>query len=159
MKRVLENEENLYLVEDEAIRILKDGNKVSGVLTRNGAKYNTKAVVICSGTYLRARIFMGEVNFSSGPSGFGPANHLSSSLEEDFGMELQRLKTGTPARVLRSSIDLSVMKEQAGDDEIVPFSFLNIDKKYDIHQELCYLTYTTKTVSYTHLTLPTKRIV
>ena len=144
MKRVLENEENLYLVEDEAIRILKEGNKVMGVLTRNGSKYNTKAVVICSGTYLRARIFMGEVNFSSGPSGFGPANHLSSSLEEDFGMELQRLKTGTPARVLRKSIDFSVMTEQAGDEEIIPFSFLNIDKKYDIHQELCYLTYTTK---------------
>ena len=144
MKRVLENEENLYLVEDEAIRILKEDNKVSGVLTRNGAKYNTKAVVICSGTYLRARIFMGEVNFSSGPSGFGPANHLSSSLEEDFGMELQRLKTGTPARVLRSSIDFSVMKKESGDEEIIPFSFLNIDKKYDIDQEPCYLTYTTK---------------
>lgn len=144
MKRVLENEENLYLVEDEAIKILKEGNKVTGVLTRNGSKYNTKAVVICSGTYLRARIFMGEVNFSSGPSGFGPANHLSSSLEEDFGMKLQRLKTGTPARVLRKSIDFSVMTEQAGDEEIIPFSFLNIDKKYDIHQELCYLTYTTK---------------
>lgn len=144
MKRVLENEENLYLVEDEAIRILREGNKVTGVLTRNGSKYNTKAVVICSGTYLRARIFMGEVNFSSGPSGFGPANHLSSSLEEDFGMELQRLKTGTPARVLRKSIDFSVMTEQTGDEEIIPFSFLNIDKKYDIHQELCYLTYTTK---------------
>lgn len=144
MKRVLENEENLYLVEDEAIRILREGNKVTGVLTRNGSKYNTKSVVICSGTYLRARIFMGEVNFSSGPSGFGPANHLSSSLEEDFGMELQRLKTGTPARVLRKSIDFSVMTEQTGDEEIIPFSFLNIDKKYDIHQELCYLTYTTK---------------
>lgn len=144
MKRVLENEENLYLVEDEAIKILKEGNKVTGVLTRNGSKYKTKAVVICSGTYLRARIFMGEVNFSSGPSGFGPANHLSSSLEEDFGMKLQRLKTGTPARVLRKSIDFSVMTEQTGDEEIIPFSFLNIDKKYDVHQELCYLTYTTK---------------
>ena len=144
MKRVLENEENLYLVEDEAVRILRDGNKVTGVLTRNGAKYNTKAVVICSGTYLRSRIFMGEVNFSSGPSGFGPANHLSSSLEEDFGMKLQRLKTGTPARVLKKSIDFSVMKEQAGDEEIIPFSFLNIDKKYDFEQELCYLTYTTE---------------
>lgn len=144
MKRVLENEYNLYLVEDEAVRILRDGNKVTGVLTRNGAKYNTKAVVICSGTYLRSRIFMGEVNFSSGPSGFGPANHLSSSLEEDFGMKLQRLKTGTPARVLKKSIDFSVMKEQAGDEEIIPFSFLNIDKKYDFEQELCYLTYTTE---------------
>lgn len=144
MKRVLENEENLYLVEDEAIKILKEGNKVTGVLTRNGSKYKAKSVVICSGTYLRARIFMGEVNFSSGPSGFGPANHLSSSLEEDFGMKLQRLKTGTPARVLRKSIDFSVMTEQTGDEEIIPFSFLNIDKKYDVHQELCYLTYTTK---------------
>lgn len=144
MKRVLENEENLYLVEDEAVKILKEGNKVTGVLTRNGSKYKAKAVVICSGTYLRARIFMGEVNFSSGPSGFGPANHLSSSLEEDFGMKLQRLKTGTPARVLRKSIDFSVMTEQTGDEEIIPFSFLNIDKKYDVHQELCYLTYTTK---------------
>lgn len=144
MKRVLENEEDLYLVEDEAIKILKEGNKVTGVLTRNGSKYKAKSVVICSGTYLRARIFMGEVNFSSGPSGFGPANHLSSSLEEDFGMKLQRLKTGTPARVLRKSIDFSVMTEQTGDEEIIPFSFLNIDKKYDVHQELCYLTYTTK---------------
>lgn len=144
MKRVLENEDNLYLVQDEAIRILKDGNKVTGVLTKNGAKYKTKCVVICSGTYLRSRVFMGEVNYSSGPSGFGSANYLSESLEKDFGMKLRRLKTGTPARVLRKSIDYSVMTEQHGDEKIVPFSFLNIDKEYDIDQELCYLTYTTK---------------
>ncbi|MDU2114874.1 MAG: tRNA uridine-5-carboxymethylaminomethyl(34) synthesis enzyme MnmG [Peptoniphilus lacydonensis] len=144
MKRVLENENNLYLVQDEAIKILREGNKITGVLTRNGAKYNGKCVIICSGTYLRARVFMGEVNYSSGPSGFGPSNYLSESLEKDFGMELQRLKTGTPARVLRKSIDYSVMKEQVGDEEIVPFSFVNIDKKFDKNQELCYLTYTTE---------------
>ncbi|MBU5668463.1 tRNA uridine-5-carboxymethylaminomethyl(34) synthesis enzyme MnmG [Peptoniphilus sp. MSJ-1] len=143
MKRVLENEENLYLVEDEAVRILRDGNKITGVLTRNGCKYNTKTVVVCTGTYLKARIFMGEVNYSSGPSGFGPANHLSQSLIEDFGMKLQRMKTGTPARVLRKSIDFSVMVEQPGDEEIIPFSFLNIDKNLDKEQELCHLTYTT----------------
>ena len=144
MKRVLEHENNLYLVQDEAIKILREGNKITGVLTRNGAKYNGKCVIICSGTYLRARVFMGEVNYSSGPSGFGPSNYLSESLEKDFGMELQRLKTGTPARVLRKSIDYSVMKEQVGDEEIVPFSFVNIDKKFDKNQELCYLTYTTE---------------
>jgi len=144
MKRVLENENNLYLVQDEAIKILREGNKITGVLTRNGAKYNGKCVIICSGTYLRARVFMGEVNYSSGPSGFGPSNYLSESLEKDFGMELQRLKTGTPARVLRKAIDYSVMKEQVGDEEIVPFSFVNIDKKFDKNQELCYLTYTTE---------------
>lgn len=144
MKRVLENEENLYLVEDEAVRILRDGNKITGVLTRDGAKYNTKTVVLCTGTYLRSRIFMGEVNFSSGPSGFGPANHLSKSLEEDFGLELLRLKTGTPARVLRKSIDFSTMKPQYGDEKVVPFSFSNIAKDMNKDQELCYLTYTTK---------------
>lgn len=143
MKRVLENEENLYLVEDEAIKILKENNQITGVLTRNGAKYSTKTVILCTGTYLRARVFMGEVNYSSGPSGFGPANHLSKSLEEDFGMKLRRLKTGTPARVLRKSINYSIMTEQYGDEKVVPFSFNNIDKELNKKQELCYLTYTT----------------
>lgn len=144
MKRVLENEKNLDLKEDEAIRILRDGNKITGVLTRNGAHYWAKAVVLCTGTYLRGRIYMGEVNYSSGPTGFGPANHLSKSLEEDFSMKLMRLKTGTPARVLRSSIDFSGMEEQKGDPQVTPFSFLNFDKDMDIDQELCYLTYTTE---------------
>lgn len=143
MKRVLENEDNLYLVEDEAVRILRDKNQITGVLTRDGAKYNTKTVVLCTGTYLRSRIFMGEVNFPSGPSGFSPANHLSKSLEEDFGLKLLRLKTGTPARVLRKSIDFSTMAPQYGDENVVPFSFSNIDKNLNKEQELCFLTYTT----------------
>lgn len=144
MKRVLENQENLDLKEDEAVRILKEDNKVCGVLTRNGARYKAKTVVLCSGTYLRGRVYMGEVNYSSGPTGFGPANELSKSLEEDFSMKLMRLKTGTPARVLRSSIDFSCMEEQRGDEKIVPFSFKNYDKDMNIDQELCYLTYTTE---------------
>ncbi|MGI5949822.1 tRNA uridine-5-carboxymethylaminomethyl(34) synthesis enzyme MnmG [Peptoniphilus sp.] len=143
MKRVLENEDNLYLVEDEAVRILRDGNEITGVLTRDGAKYNTKTVVLCTGTYLRSRIFMGEVNFPAGPSGFSPANHLSKSLEEDFGLKLLRLKTGTPARVLRKSINFSTMAPQYGDENVVPFSFSNIDKNLNKEQEPCFLTYTT----------------
>lgn len=144
MKRVLENAKNLDLKEDEAIKILKEDNRVSGVLTRNGCIYRAKTVILATGTYLKGRIYMGEVNFSSGPSGFGPANELSNSLRDDFGMELIRLKTGTPARVLRSSIDYSNMEEQRGDEEVVPFSFLNIEKDFNFRQELCYLTYTTK---------------
>lgn len=144
MKRVLENQENLDLKEDEAVRILKEDNKVCGVLTRNGARYKAKTVVLCSGTYLRGRVYMGEVNYSSGPTGFGPANELSKSLEEDFSMKLMRLKTGTPARVLRSSIDFSCMEEQRGDEKIVPFSFKNYDKDMNIDQELCHLTYITE---------------
>lgn len=144
MKRVLENQENLDLKEDEAVRILKEDDKVCGVLTRNGARYKAKTVVLCSGTYLRGRVYMGEVNYSSGPTGFGPANELSKSLEEDFSMKLMRLKTGTPARVLRSSIDFSCMEEQRGDEKIVPFSFKNYDKDMNIDQELCHLTYTTE---------------
>jgi tRNA uridine 5-carboxymethylaminomethyl modification enzyme len=139
----LENEDNLYLVEDEAVRILRDGNEITGVLTRDGAKYNTKTVVLCTGTYLRSRIFMGEVNFPAGPSGFSPANHLSKSLEEDFGLKLLRLKTGTPARVLRKSINFSTMAPQYGDENVVPFSFSNIDKNLNKEQEPCFLTYTT----------------
>lgn len=144
MKRVLENEENLDLKEDEAVRILKEDNKITGVSTRNGAIYRAPTVILCTGTYLRGRIYMGEVNFSSGPSGFGPANELSKSLEEDFGMKLMRLKTGTPARVLKSSIDFTNMEEQYGDEKVVPFSFLNYGENMDIDQELCHLTYTTE---------------
>ncbi len=144
MKRVLENEENLDLKEDEAVRILKEDNIITGVLTRNGAIYRAPTVILCTGTYLRGRIYMGEVNFPSGPSGFGPANELSKSLEEDFGMKLMRLKTGTPARVLKSSIDFTNMEEQYGDEKVVPFSFLNYGENMDIDQELCHLTYTTE---------------
>ncbi|WFA08311.1 tRNA uridine-5-carboxymethylaminomethyl(34) synthesis enzyme MnmG [Tissierella sp. Yu-01] len=143
MKKVLENEPNLTLRQGEIIDIFFEDNKVVGVLTRTGAVYKTKAVIVATGTYLRGRVYMGEVNYSSGPDGMFPSIQLSESLEKK-GFELRRMKTGTPARVHKDSIDYSVMDIQPGDEEIVPFSFLNMDKKFDIEQVPCYLTYTTE---------------
>lgn len=143
MKRVLENQENLFLHEAEATDLIIEDNEIKAVVTQTGAVYNAKAVVLATGTYLRGRIYIGELNYSSGPQGFRPANSLSSSLE-DNGFNLMRLKTGTPARVLRSSIDYSNMEVQKGDPKIIPFSFANIDKDLNKNQEDCYLTYTTE---------------
>lgn len=145
MKRVLENEPNLDLREAEVVQLLSENNQITGVITKTAAIFRAKTVVLCTGTYLRGRIYKGEVNYSSGPSGFRPANELSKCLEEDFDLELRRLKTGTPARVLSSSIDYSQMEKQYGDEKIVPFSFENFDKDFsDKEQALCYLTYTTE---------------
>lgn len=144
MKKVLENEEHLDLKEGEVVKILQEEGKIVGVITKSAAIYHCKTLILATGTYLRGRIYKGEVNYPSGPSGFQPANELSSCLEEDFGLELMRLKTGTPARVLSSSIDYSGMEEQKGDEKIVPFSFENIDKTFDMEQSLCHLTYTTE---------------
>ena len=143
MKKVLEDEPNLRLVQGEVIDILIENNEVKGVVTRTGAVYHTKAVVVATGTYLKGRVFIGEVNYSSGPDGRFPSNILSDSLKEK-GFKLRRMKTGTPARVHRDSIDYSKMEIQPGDEEIIPFSFLNMGKKYDIEQVPCYLTYTTE---------------
>lgn len=143
MKKVIEDEVNLTLRQGEVIDILVEDKKIVGVLTRTGAIYNTKAVVMATGTYLKGRVYIGEVNYQSGPDGMFPSILLSDSLE-DKGFKLRRLKTGTPARVHRDSIDFSVMEVQPGDEEVIPFSFLNMDKKYDIKQVPCYLTYTTE---------------
>lgn len=143
MKKVLEDEPNLTLRQGEIIDILLEDNRVKGVLTRTGAIYNCKAVVLATGTYLRGRIYMGEVNYESGPDGMFPSLLLSDSLKEK-GFNLRRLKTGTPARVHRDSIDYSKMEIQPGDKEVIPFSFLNMDKVFDREQVPCYLTYTTE---------------
>ncbi len=143
MKKVLEDEPNLTLRQGEIIDILLEDNRVKGVLTRTGAIYNCKAVVLATGTYLRGRVFMGEVNYESGPDGMFPSLLLSDSLKEK-GFNLRRLKTGTPARVHRDSIDYSKMEIQPGDKEVIPFSFLNMDKVFDREQVPCYLTYTTE---------------
>ncbi len=145
MKKVLENEPNLTLRQGEVIDILIEDNEVKGVLTRTGAIYKTKAAILCTGTYLKGRVYIGEVNYQSGPDGMFPSILLSDSLE-NRGFKLRRLKTGTPARVHKDSIDYSVMEIQPGDEEIIPFSFLNMDKKFDIEQVPCYLTYTTEKV-------------
>lgn len=143
MKKVLEDENNLTLRQGEAIDIIVEDNKVRGVLTRTGAIYSAKAVVLATGTYLKGRIYIGEVNYQSGPDGMYPSVLLSDSLEKK-GFDLRRLKTGTPARVHKDSINYSVMEIQPGDEEVIPFSFLNMEKKYNIDQVPCYLTYTTE---------------
>lgn len=139
MKHVLENQDNLYIKQIEVISIDMDGERVKGVLTKNGAYFHAKAVVLATGTYLKARIIIGEVNYSGGPSGLFPANELSQSLI-DAGIELRRFKTGTPARVNKRSVDFSKMIEQPGDEVLTPFSF--ISEKIEREQVLCYLTYT-----------------
>ena len=139
MKHILENQENLDIVQTEITKLLIEEGKVKGVVTKTGAQYKAKSVILASGTYLKSSIIIGEVNYNSGPNGFQPANELTKSLE-DAGLSVRRFKTGTPARVNRRSVDFSKMVEQKGDDRIVPFSFMsgNIDRD----QISCWLTYT-----------------
>ena len=139
MKHTLEQQENLYIKQAEIVDIKVENGQVTAVETNIGAIYNVKAVVIATGTYLKGKIYIGEVNFESGPDGVFPANKLSACLRK-LGVDLVRFKTGTPARVNRKSIDFSKMELQDGDDEIVPFSFENKDLQID--QVPCYLTYT-----------------
>jgi len=139
MKKTLEKEDNLELKMTEVVKITHEDNNVTGVITKNGAYYESKTVVITTGTYLKSSIIIGENQFNEGPSGLLPANYLSDSLSE-LGIELRRFKTGTPARVHRRSVDTSKMTEQPGDLKIVPFSFMN--RELDRVQVSCYLTYT-----------------
>lgn len=141
MKKVVENEKNLDLIQAEIIDLLIEDGKIVGVLTRTGAVYLADAVILGTGTYLKGRVYMGEVNYASGPDGRSPSNILSDSLQ-DKGFQLRRMKTGTPARVHKDSIDFSKMEIQPGDEEIIPFSFLNVGKDLDRPQIPCYLTYT-----------------
>lgn len=140
MKHVMEKEPNLYIRQLEVVSIKAEDGKISGILTKNGAYFKTKALVLANGTYLKGKIIIGEVSYNGGPSGFMPANDLSQSLL-DLGIELRRFKTGTPPRVNARSVDYSKMIEQKGDEKIVPFSFMsdNIERE----QISCYLTYTT----------------
>lgn len=143
MKNTLELQENLDVKQAEIIEILReeaDGKyKVTGVRTHTGAIYKCKVVVLTTGTFLRAKIIIGDISYSGGPDGLFPANKLSDCLKE-MGIELIRFKTGTPARINRRSIDFSKMEEQPGDETIVPFSFEN--EELNKEQVSCYLTYT-----------------
>lgn len=139
MKSVLEQEENLTVRQLEVASVDVEDNKVKGVLTRNGAYFPCKAVVMTSGTYLKSRIIIGDVSYNQGPNGLSPANELSQSLL-DNGISLRRFKTGTPARINRKTVDFSKMIEQPGDERIVPFSFISGDLDRD--QISCFLTYT-----------------
>ncbi|HHX22726.1 MAG TPA: tRNA uridine-5-carboxymethylaminomethyl(34) synthesis enzyme MnmG [Thermoanaerobacterales bacterium] len=139
MKYTLEKQPNLDIVQEEVVKVLLQGNKVKGVVTKTGGVYEAKAVIITTGVYLRGRIVIGDLSYSSGPSGLFPANELSKSLE-DMGFELGRFKTGTPPRVHKDSIDYTKMIIQPGDDVIIPFSYTS--GKIVREQIPCWLTYT-----------------
>lgn len=139
MKHTLEKQKNLFVKQAEIVNIGIENNRVCSVETNIGAVYKVKEVILATGTYLKGKIFIGESSFESGPDGVFPANKLSECLKEN-GINLIRFKTGTPARVNKNSIDFSKMEIQVGDSEIVPFSFE--DKKIEIDQVPCFLTYT-----------------
>ncbi len=139
MKHTLEKQENLSIKQAEIVDIKVENGEVKAVETNIGAIYNVKAVVVATGTYLKGKIYIGEVNYESGPDGVFPANRLSDALKR-LGIKLVRFKTGTPARVNKRTIDFSKMEIQEGDKDIVPFSFENEPK--EINQVPCYLTYT-----------------
>lgn len=141
MKHRLENTPNLKIKQAEVVDILMEDGKVSGVVTASGAVFNCKAVVLCMGTYMKARCLTGEHITESGPNNLMPATKLSARLME-MGIDLFRFKTGTPARMNKNSLDLEKMQPQYGDEDIVPFSFENKAEDIEKPQALCWLTYT-----------------
>ena len=141
MKKVLEETENLYVKQGEIVDILldKEGKKVESVITNLGAKYNVKAIILATGTYLKGRIYVGDNIIDSGPDGVAASNKLSE-IVRNLGINIIRFKTGTPARVNKRSIDFSVMEIQENDENIEPFSF---ETEKPIENKVnCYLTYT-----------------
>lgn len=141
MRQTLEAEEKLTIRQAEVTEIIIEDGVAKGVKTFSGASYFSKAVVLCTGTYLKARCLYGDVVNSTGPNGLQPANYLSASLRE-HGVEIFRFKTGTPARIDKRSIDFSKMEEQFGDARVVPFSFVTDPDEVQINQISCWLTYT-----------------
>ena len=144
MRRVLEAQENLDIKQGEVANLLVEDGKITGVQTFSGAAYHCKAVIICSGTYLKARCIYGDVSQYTGPNGLQAANHLTDCLKE-LGIKMYRFKTGTPARVDRKTVDFSKMEEQFGDERVVPFSFTTNPDDVQIDQASCWLTYTNET--------------
>ncbi len=142
MRRVLENQERLDIRQQEVVRILTEDNQVTGVQTYSGAVYSCRAVILCTGTYLKARCIYGDVSSHTGPNGLQAANYLTDCLKDELGIKMYRFKTGTPARVDKNSIDFSKMEEQFGDERVVPFSFTTNPDDVQIDQVSCWLTYT-----------------
>lgn len=144
MKKVLEDEPNIEIFEQEVDKINYDDGRVVSCETLEGAIFPCKAIIVCTGTYLNGKILIGEYQKSSGPHGLSAATYLSGSLKE-MGFGLRRFKTGTPARIDRKTIDFSKTEVQPGDPEIIPFSFSNEGEDFsDRVQHNCYLTYTTE---------------
>ena len=155
MRKVLENQEHLTIKQSEVVELLAEDlstdklsvvegqydKKITGVKTYTGAVYEAKAVILCTGTYLKARCLCGEAITYTGPNGLQAANYLTDSLVS-LGVEMRRFKTGTPARMDKRSINFDKMEEQLGDEKVVPFSFSTDPKDVQIDQVSCWLTYT-----------------
>ena len=150
MRQVLQEQENLDIRQMEVTDILTETDSesgkrtVTGLQTYSGAIYRCRAVVLCTGTYLRARCIYGDVSMQTGPNGLQAANYLTESLKS-LGIEMNRFKTGTPARIDKRSVDFSKMEEQKGDERVVPFSFTTDPDSVQIDQVSCWLTYTNET--------------
>ena len=152
MRKVLENQDHLTIKQAEVVELLAEDiegqdqlytKKITGVKTYTGAIYEATAVILCTGTYLKARCLCGEAITYTGPNGLQAANYLTDSLKS-LGIEMRRFKTGTPARMDKRSIDFSKMEEQFGDEKVVPFSFSTNPEDVQIDQVSCWLTYTNK---------------
>ena len=141
MRKTLENTDHLTIKQAEVTELIVEESTVKGVKTYSGATYLSKAVVLCTGTYLKARCIYGDVSNYTGPNGLQAANYLTDSLKAN-GIEMFRYKTGTPARMDKRSIDFSKMEEQFGDERVVPFSFTTDPESVQIDQVSCWLTYT-----------------
>jgi tRNA uridine 5-carboxymethylaminomethyl modification enzyme len=141
MRHVLENTEGLTIRQAEVTELIVEDDEIKGVKTFSGASYLSKAVILCTGTYLKARCIYGDVSNYTGPNGLQAANHLTDSLKK-CGIEMFRFKTGTPARIDGRTVDFSKMEEQLGDEKIVPFSFSTDPEDVQIDQVSCWLTYT-----------------
>lgn len=145
MRQVLEAQENLEIKQAEVVNLLteeEDGiRRITGVQIYSGGIFHCRAVVLCTGTYLKARCIYGDVSTYTGPNGLQAANHLTDSLKE-LGIKMYRFKTGTPARIDKNTVDFSKMEEQKGDESIVPFSFTTDPEKIQKEQVSCWLTYT-----------------
>ena len=141
MRKTLEQTDHLTIRQAEVSEIVVEDGKIQGVRTFSGALYRAKCVILCTGTYLKARCIYGDVSNPTGPNGLQAANHLTDSLKAN-GIEMFRFKTGTPARVDKKSIDFSKMEEQFGDERVVPFSFSTDPESVQKEQVSCWLTYT-----------------
>lgn len=150
MRKVLENQEHLTIKQSEVVELLAENlpeqnglytKKITGIKTYTGALYEARAVILCTGTYLKARCLCGEAITYTGPNGLQAANYLTDSLKS-LGVEMRRFKTGTPARMDKRSIDFSKMEEQFGDEKVIPFSFSTNPEDVQIEQISCWLTYT-----------------
>ena len=141
MRQVLEEQPNLDIRQMEVTDLLTEDGRITGVQTYSGAVYHCRAVILCTGTYLKARCIYGDVSTYTGPNGLQSANYLTDSLKS-LGIKMYRFKTGTPARIDRNSIDFSRMEEQKGDEQVIPFSFTTDPEDVQIEQVSCWLTYT-----------------